>query len=505
MKLTNNILNLNFSEKKIFIYNNSINILLMIKVVILLFPACLSLNCKSKLIKLLNNSKITITIKGNGTQKILGINTGCSGYNGELPDYVYVNGINKYNKVYEVSNLISIENKITLEWNSSLTSCYCMFCRLYNITKVDVSKFDTSQVKNMAAMFSYNILLVSLNLNSFNTSSVTDMHEMFYHCYSLKILDLSNFQTNSYISKTNMFSNCSSSLIVCLDTIKANSILSELPSDYQNNCEEVHLRLNRKKIFEKDYYLYNCEDDLEYKYEYNNTCYKSCPENTYYNQTLCIDIPNGYYLNDTNLMTINKCNEKCKTCSKESAYLNLCKTCNNDSNYFPILNYNNSINESFFDCGKNIQEEFYLDLEDNVYKPCFSSCKKCYKHGNEFQHNCDECKNNYIALNDTDNNNNNCYEKCNFFYYFDSNKKYQCTTYKKCPDNFNKLIPEKNKCISNCSEDNHYQYEFNNICYKSCPNGTINNNNLCEAKLKNDFIERKEFIISAFFDDKSNI
>ena len=99
----------------------------MMKILVLIIPAYFSLNYKSILIRLDNNSKITITIKGKGNQKILGINTGCSGYNGEFPDYVYVNGIYKYSKVYEVSNLINEENQITLEWNSSLTSCFCMF------------------------------------------------------------------------------------------------------------------------------------------------------------------------------------------------------------------------------------------------------------------------------------------------------------------------------------------------------------------------------------------
>ena len=186
-------------------------------------------------------------------------------------------------------------------------------------------------------------------------------------------------------------------------------------------------------------------------------------------------------------MTINKCNEKCKICSNESEFLNLCIECNNNSSFFPMLNYNNSYKDSFIDCGKEIQEEYYLDLEDNIYKPCYSSCKKCSKYGNESKHNCDECKINYISLNDSINNN-NCYEICSFYYYFDSNNKYRCTNYNYCPDGFDKLIIEKNKCVSNCTQDNYYQYEFNNSCYKSCPNGTINNNNLCEIKIQNDLI-----------------
>jgi hypothetical protein len=48
-----------------------------------------------------------------------------------------------------------------------------------------------------------------------------------------------------------------------------------------------------------------------------------------------------------------------------------------------------------------------------------------------------------------------------------------------------KLIIEKNIFIDDCSKDDIYQYEYNNICYISCPRGTQvskTNKNLCENK-----------------------
>ena len=46
-----------------------------------------------------------------------------------------------------------------------------------------------------------------------------------------------------------------------------------------------------------------------------------------------------------------------------------------------------------------------------------------------------------------------------------------------------KQIPELDKCVNNCSEDETYQYLYNNRCYKDCPTGThktiINNEKLC--------------------------
>ena len=73
--------------------------------------------------------------------------------------------------------------------------------------------------------------------------------------------------------------------------------------------------------------------------------------------------------------------------------------------------------------------------------------------------------------------------------YFDSSNKYQCTDYYNCPNEYNKLIKEKNKCVNNCKIDETYQYEFNNTCYIKCPNGTIelknDNNYLCTLELLN--------------------
>ena len=79
-------------------------------------------------------------------------------------------------------------------------------------------------------------------------------------------------------------------------------------------------------------------------------------------------------------------------------------------------------------------------------------------------------KSGFISLNDI--NNTNCYENCSYYYYFNELKEYICTDNDTCPVNNNKLIKEKKKCIDKCSKDNIYIYEYNNICYKQCPNGT---------------------------------
>ena len=46
---------------------------------------------------------------------------------------------------------------------------------------------------------------------------------------------------------------------------------------------------------------------------------------------------------------------------------------------------------------------------------------------------------------------NNCYKKCENYYYFNESNDYICT--ENCSGIYNKLIPEKNKCINKCEND----------------------------------------------------
>ncbi len=46
---------------------------------------------------------------------------------------------------------------------------------------------------------------------------------------------------------------------------------------------------------------------------------------------------------------------------------------------------------------------------------------------------------------------------------------FKCLEKNICPDDFNKLIPDLNQCIDNCSKDPYYNYKFNNSFYHRCP------------------------------------
>ena len=209
--------------------------------------------------------------------------------------------------------------------------------------------------------------------------------------------------------------------------------VNECPNDFNKLIEPKNKCIN------------NCSNDEIYKYEYENKCYQSCPPRYYnYEKTICIDhIPDGFYCNDNNKKTIDKCHDSCETCiegpmndnnncltckngkyfdlgncvdkcdngyfvdtdnitkckcttniacyycSNESKIYNLCVNCNNDIGYYPKSD-EEKINNIFINCYKD-PEGYFLDNINKEYKPCYSTCKKCLGNGNEENNNCYQC------------------------------------------------------------------------------------------------------------------
>jgi surface protein len=83
-----------------------------------------------------------------------------------------------------------------------------MFGNCDDLTSLDLSNFDTSNVTDMAGMFAGCTDLTTLNIRKFNTSKVTDMTSMFYDCRCLTSLNLSNFDTSKVTSMSSMFYGC---------------------------------------------------------------------------------------------------------------------------------------------------------------------------------------------------------------------------------------------------------------------------------------------------------
>jgi len=474
---------------------------------------------------------------------------------------ILVNGIIQNYTDNNAKYLTEQQNNVTIVWNNQLTSCNEMFKDLKNIIKVDLSKFDSSNIENMRHMFygcgsliSINLnnintnkvitmngmfdlctSLTSLNLDFFRTPSIKDISGMFYNCSSLLTLDLKNFDTSKVTKMTFVFNGCISllslnienfdtsictsfyymfylckslislnlsnfdknlvnsyettnmlnlyhtKLIYCIKD-NTNYVFSSLLIDFTKDCGNICFTDENHKLIKEKYICIDyCKNDDKYMYEFNGICYEDCPTGTHisdldnlicesdlicdyyydYNHSSCLyEVPDGYYLNDSILKTIDKCDKKCKECNLNSSRKDLCISCNNEKYYYPKIN--DTRNEDIFiECYYKEIEGFYLDIDNSILKPCYSKCKKCNELGNIIDNKCTECYSNFTL------NNTNCYEICEYYYYFDSSNIYHCTYNSSCPSEYNKLIKDKNQCIDKCQNDDKYIYENQNICLEN--------------------------------------
>ena len=108
------------------------------------------------------------------------------------------------NSLYEIS--IGSENG-SVEANTNGSG---MFAYLDNVSTLDLSGLDTSNMTSMSRMFYNSKSLTNIDLSGFDTSKVVDMKFMFGGCNNLKNLDLSNFNTSNVKTMFYMFSDCNS-------------------------------------------------------------------------------------------------------------------------------------------------------------------------------------------------------------------------------------------------------------------------------------------------------
>ena len=90
-------------------------------------------------------------------------------------------------------------------------------------SSIDVSSFNTKQVKSMLAMFR-DTVITSLDLSNFDTSKVLWMNSMFMNV-KLTTIDLSNFDTSKVLNMNGMFAQNSLTSIVGLDNFDTSSLI----------------------------------------------------------------------------------------------------------------------------------------------------------------------------------------------------------------------------------------------------------------------------------------
>ena len=456
-------------------------------------------------------SKISLKIKGEGENSILGNNLEYNFRGIIYLNQVFING-DKQNTTYYKYFFNKSDNLVELIWDDNIKSFYYMFYECKNITEINLSNFDASQITNMGRIFSFCSSSTSIDLSNFNTSKVQYMNGMFSGCSSLTSLDLSNFDTSQVENISGMFSSCLSLTSIDLSNFNTSKVqymngmfsgcssltsldlsnfyisqvremeamfincknleyinlmnfntrqtisFSDMFSNIQKNavicinknitnqnlfqsiknirCHVIDCsndwKLKQKKIiYNKNIYecVESCDNNTQYKYEYNGNCLENCP--------------NGFlYENNSNVINKCKCElDKCLLCPQVALNYNLCTQCN--VNYYPKENDPLNMGE-YINCYNETEEGYYLD--NNLFKKCYYTCKTCNIGGNNEIHNCLNCHN-YYSFKIEKNNYFNCYENCSYYYYFDNENNYHCTLNLSCPEEYPKLIDHKNECI----------------------------------------------------------
>ncbi len=97
---------------------------------------------------------------------------------------------------------------------SNVTNMACIFSNCSELVNLDVSNFDTSNVTNMNQMFNNCWVLADLDLSSFDTCNVTNMNYMFYQCLELKTIYATEGKwAISQATTTDMFKSCGTSTV----------------------------------------------------------------------------------------------------------------------------------------------------------------------------------------------------------------------------------------------------------------------------------------------------
>ena len=369
---------------------------------------------------------------------------------------------------------------------SLVTKMNSMFSRCNELTSFDLSKFNITSVEYIGSMFYSCTKMNYLNFYNYKEKDSFNGNDLFTKgTGNLKCCISDEENSPQLLTQLSIINNVIREKAVvekgiCIDQCKKDN---KYKYEYNNICYEECPKTSKLSkidnykcdpIICEKYYNYDktgCLDSVPDGYFLNNTekrtidhchsdcktCHEkeslsstncdSCKDSKYLNLGNCVSTcPNDDYYEDPNDINNLRCkcsyNEKCSLCSLDSLKEDLCISCNND--YYPKEDDDINSN-SFINCYNEL-EGYYLDKENKIYRKCYSTCKNCEKGGNKLNNNCKECIVTHIFKDDYENDF-NCYEKCPFYYYFDSQKNHHCTINNECPSNYNKLIVEKNKCI----------------------------------------------------------
>ena len=138
-----------------------------------------------------------------------------------IPTYYWVNNMVIYiyseadtimmneDSSYLFSNLRGVSSIDLTKFNTSnVTNMMAMFYEATEVESFDLSNFDTSKVTNMVNMFTRCTNLRSFDFGDMDISNVTRLSNMFFYCYSLESFSFGNADTSSVKDVSDMFYYC---------------------------------------------------------------------------------------------------------------------------------------------------------------------------------------------------------------------------------------------------------------------------------------------------------
>ena len=171
-----------------------------------------------------NSSYIEFKIKGDSLNKIFFETLGEDQCTKTIfPDEIHINGINQ-SEIKSEYKFTDPMSRVKLIWIKKINSINCLFYHCSNITEVDLSHFDSSDVTDMRFLFNDCRSLTSIDFTDFDTSKVEYMNSMFHDCISLTSVNISNFITNNVIWIGSMFRNCKSLKSIDLSNFVTNNV-----------------------------------------------------------------------------------------------------------------------------------------------------------------------------------------------------------------------------------------------------------------------------------------
>ena len=223
----------------------------------------------------------------------------------------------------------------------------------------------------------------------------------------------------------------------------------------------------------------NCSKCKEHFYLIENNCLEcdeNC-ENCFSESNNCTSCNTSSFLFNGQCLSCTPCNEKednsckCLSCSMGHFLQNgRCQKCSDNCQLCENITYCNSC-----------EIGYALNINNNTCSRCHNNCESCSSPSiNDTEQNCLSCNNNLFLYE------NNCVEECKDGLYTNEQNKIceKCNEHCKTCDEGGE--PNDEHC-SSCDINSTYKYLVNATgfpknCVIECPNGTIENNEICVLK-----------------------